>query len=195
MTMRLRGAGLLLSVTALACALAAACGGDDDGATTTPGVADSPTPIATPLPPDPAAGTGIFQEFVEAVQADDLEKAWSLYAASIKGTTEEHNASYGCDFGAFSFEFPRMQHLFERMVPYQVTETYGAAPGSLIIEMRLLGSDGTSFLGTVVRVQPLEQYRVRFLNSGEVSAVPGAPDPQPSPGDPTGICGIWTGAR
>lgn len=187
---------MLACLAVLFSAVAAACGDDDDDTTTaTPEVTASPTPVPTPLPPDAAAGTRVFQEFVEAVQSDDVEKAWGLYAASIEGTTEEHNGTYGCDFSAFSFELPRLRHLFERMAPFEVTETYGAAPGSLIIEMRLLGANGTSFLGTVVRVQPLEEYRVQFLNSGEVSVVPGAPDPQPSPEDPTGICGMWTGTR
>jgi hypothetical protein len=81
------------------------------------------------------------------------------------------------------------------MAPFEVTETYATAPGSPKIEMRLIGADGTSFLGTVVRVHPLEQYRVQFLNNGNPSRVPGAPDPQPSPDDPMGICGIWTGGR
>ncbi|HET9476928.1 MAG TPA: hypothetical protein VFP63_05530 [Dehalococcoidia bacterium] len=175
--------------------LGTSCGDDDEGSAATPDATGSPTPAATPLPPDAAAGTAMFRDFVTAVQADDVAKAWSLYAASIEGTTEEHNSAYGCDFGAFSYEFPRLKHLFERMAPFRVTETYGAAPGSIIIEMRLLGANGTSFLGTVVRVQPLEEYRVQFLNSGQVSVVPGAPDPQPSPDDPTGICGMWTGGR
>lgn len=186
---------MALALATLACLLAAACGDDSGGEATTPSPADTATPAATPLPPDSAAGVAVFQSFVEAVQADDREKAWSLYAASIEGTTEEHNAGYGCDFGAFSFEFPRMRNLFDRLGPFEVAETYGAAPGSPIIEMRLRAKEDTSFLGTVVRVHPLEPYRVQFLNSGEVSAVPGAPDPQPSPNDPTGICGIWTGAR
>ena len=195
-TIRSRRTCLLVGVSALVLLLATACGDDDDGGMTpTAAITNSPTPVPTLLPPDAEAGTRVFQEFVSAVQGDDMEGAWGLYAASIEGTTEEHNADFGCEFGAFSYEFPRLQHLFDRMAPFQVTETYGAAPGSAIIEMRLLGANGTSFLGTVVRVQPLEEYRVRFLNSGEVTVVPGAPDPQPSPDDPTGICGMWTGAR
>lgn len=186
---------LLLSLLVCAYLLIAACGDDDSGATATADSGGSPTPAVTALPPDPAAGKSAFQDFVTAVQAGDIEGAWSLYAASIEGTTEGHNEAFGCDFGAFSYEFPRMRHLFERMAPFEVTETYGDAPGSTIIELRLLGANGTSFLGTVVRVDATEQYRVQFLNSGDVSAVPGAPDPQPSPDDPTGICGIWTGAR
>ncbi len=194
-TVRTRSARLLLALGALALILAAACGDDGGGGTATPDVTGTPTPVATPLPPDAAAGTGVFQAMVDAVQANDVEKAWGLYAASIPGTTDEHNGAFGCDFGAFSYELPRLQHLFDRMAPFQVTETYGAAPGSMIIEMRLLGANGTSFLGTVVRTAPLEQYRVQFLNSGEVTVVPGAPDPQPSPDDPMGICGMWTGPR
>ena len=186
---------MLACLAVLFATVAAACGSGDDGTTATPEVTASPTAVPTPLPPDATAGTRVFQEFVEAVRSGSLETAWSLYAASIEGTTEEHNGSYGCDFGAFSYEFPRLQHLFERMAPFEVTETYADAPGSLTIEMRLLGANGTSFLGTVVRVYPLEEYRVQFLNSGEVSVVPGAPDPQPSPEDPTGICGLWTGTR
>jgi hypothetical protein len=129
------------------------------------------------------------------VLSNDVDGAWGLYSASVEGTTEEHDSAFGCDFGAFSFEFPRLQHLFRRMAPFEVTETYGAAPGSPTIEIRLAGADGTSFLGTVVRVHPLENYRVQFLNNGDVSVEPGAPDPQPSPDDPTGICGMWTGGR
>jgi hypothetical protein len=153
-----------------ACLLSTACGDDDSGATATVDSGGSPTPAATALPPDPAAGKSAFQDFVAAVQAGDTEGAWSLYAASIEGTTEEHNAAFGCDFGAFSYEFPRVKHLFERMAPFEVTETYGDAPGSMIIELRLLGANGTSLLGTVVRVEATEQYRVQFLNSGDVSA-------------------------
>lgn len=179
----------------LVCVAALACGDDDASVTATPEATATATPEATPLPPDADAGVRTFQEFVDAVQGGDVDKAWRLYAASVAGTTEEHNGTYGCDFNAFSFELPRLQHLFERMAPFEVTETFAEAPGSLIIEMRLLGADGTSFLGTVVRVQPFEEYRVQFLNSGQVSVVPGAPDPQPSPDDPTGICGMWTGAR
>jgi hypothetical protein len=129
--------------------------------------------MATALPPDAEAGVRAFQEFVGAVQASDVETAWSLYAASVAGATDEQNGTYGCDFGAFSSEFPRLQHLFERMAPFEATETFGAAPGSVVIEMRLLGANGTTFLGTVVRVQPFEEYRVQYLNSGEVSVVLG----------------------
>lgn len=186
----------LLSLLALALAIiAVACGGDDGESAASPSVTASETPEATLLPPDPEAGTRAFQGFVEAVQGNDVTKAWGMYAASVSGGTDEHDATYGCDFNAFSFEFPRMQHLFARVAPFQVTETYGAAPGSRTTEMRLKGVDGTSFLGTVVRVQPLEDYRVQFLNNGEVSRVPGAPDPQPSADDPLGVCGIWTGGR
>jgi hypothetical protein len=181
----------------LAGLLASACsnGGEDAGTPSYVLTSASPTPLATLLPPDAEAGTRVFQEFVDAVMRDELSTAWELYAASIEGSTEEYNADYGCDLGAFSSEFPRMQHLFDRVAPLSVTETYAEAPGSKIIEMRLVGADGTSFLGTVERVHPLEEYRVRFMNSGNVSQVPGAPDPQPSPGDPMGFCGIWTGAR
>jgi len=182
----------------LACALGTllvACAGGNDNSTPTPLQTASPTPIATPLPPDPSAGTRVFQAFVDAVQADDIDKAWSLYAASVQGTTDEHNAAYGCDFGAFSYEFPLMRNLFLRTSPFEVTETYGTAAGSLTIELRLRAADESSFLGTVVRVHPLEEYRVQFLNSGEVAEVLGAPDPQPSPGDPIGACGIWAGPR
>ena len=189
---------LWMTVAALALVLAAvatACGGDNGGAGNSPTVTASDTPEPTVLPPDAEAGTRVFQAFVEAVQGNDVTGAWNLYAASLSGTTKEYDAGFGCDFSAFSYEFPRMQHLFARMAPFKVTETYGAAPGSSTIEMRLMGTDGTSLLGTVLRVHPLEDYRVRFLNNGRVSIVAGAPDPQPSPDDPTGICGMWTGAR
>jgi len=190
-----RGRLALFGLLLLAGALYVGCsggGGEERTPQTTATPSEEP---GTPRPPDTQAAIRVFQSFVEAVQAGDLDKAWALYAASIEGTTEEHNAAFGCDYGAFSFEFPRMQHLFGRVAPFEVTETYGAAPGSLVIEMRLAGADGSSFLGTTVRVRPTEEYRVQFLNSGDVVKVPGAPDPQPSPDDPTGICGIWTGAR
>ena len=188
---------VLLVSLALVILLITACSGDDEGGGTPApeSASSSPSPLPTLLPPDAQAGTAIFQQFVDAVLSDDIDKAWSLYAASVEGTTEEHDAAFGCDFGAFSYEFPRLQHLFGRMAPFEVTETYATAPGSPKIEMRLIGADGTSFLGTVVRVHPLEQYRVQFLNNGNPSRVPGAPDPQPSPDDPMGICGIWTGGR
>jgi hypothetical protein len=195
--MRLLITLIVLSYLALVSLLASACSSDDEsgGVTSSPSASPSPTPAATLLPPDAQAGTRVFQEFVDAVLSDDLTKAWELYAASIEGTTEENDPSFGCDFSAFSSEFPRIKHLFDRMKPFAVTETYAEAPGSAIIEMRLVGVDGTSFLGTVERVHPLEEYRVRFMNSGNVTQVPGAPDPQPSPGDPAGFCGIWTGGR
>lgn len=195
--MRLLVALTVLSYLALVGLLAAACSGDDGetDATASPSGPAAPTPAATLLPPDAKAGTQVFQDFMKAVQREDVSKAWDLYAASIEGTTEEHNAAYGCDFNAFSSEFPRMKHLFDRLSPFSVTETYADAPGSPIIEMRLAGANGTSFLGTVERVNPAEEYRVRFMNSGKVARVPGAPDPQPSPGDPMGFCGIWTGGR
>ena len=124
-----------------------------------------------------------------------ITSRWSMYAASIEGTTDQHEADYGCDFGAFSFEFPSIQNMFDRVAPLEVLETFNDAPGSLAIEIRALGTDGSTFLVTVVRVKPDEEYRMRFMNSGEVSVVPGAPDPLPSPGEPTGGCGIWAGAR
>ena len=186
---------VLIGLACLLGTLLVACGGGSDDSTPTPLINSSPTPIPSPLPPDPEAGTGVFQEFVDSVMANDVERAWNLYAASVAGTTDEHNDAYGCDFGAFSYEFPLMQNLLSRAAPFEVTETFGAATGSVIIEMRLKGADGLSFLGTVVRVQPLEEYRVQFLNSGEVARVPGAPDPLPSPGEPTGACGIWAGPR
>src|SRR5574341_112912 len=146
-TVNWRRACLVLALSALGLLLMGACGDDDDsGITPTAVITNSPTPVPTLLPPDADAGTRVFQEFVAAVQADDMEGAWGLYAASIEGTTEEYNADFGCEFGAFSYEFPRLQHLFERMAPFAVTETYGAAPGSATIEMRLLGANGTSFL-------------------------------------------------
>lgn len=193
----MRRSVLALLAVLLIVALSAACGGGDDSQPEeTADATDSPSVSAgTPLPPDPEAAVIIFQEFVESVQAGDVEHAWRLYTASIGDTTEEHNAEYGCDFGAFSYEFPRMQNLFSRVAPLEVTQTHGAAPGSLMIELRLLGANGTSFLGTLQRVRPDEEYRVRFLNNGEVSAVPGAPDGQPSPDDPIGVCGIWAGTR
>lgn len=174
-----------------------ACGGGDDGGDGTPAPAVSTVAASTgtPAPPDPEAARLVFLEFVDAVAAGDAVAAWALYAASIEGTTEDHRAEMGCAFAIFRDEMPRFQHLFARIAPFEFVASHGSAPGSLITEWELRTADGNSMLLTLTRVEPSGPYRVVFLNSGQVSAEPGAPDPFPSPEDPKGFCGIWTGAR
>jgi len=182
-------AATALAVTIIACS---GDGGESDGARQT-ATATSPTP--TPAPPDSNAARRVFDEFVAAVTANDLNAAWRLYAASIAGSTKTHRSDLGCDFLAFDIEFPRMNHLFARLSPIEIQQAFGAAPGSQSIELRVLAADGEDYLATLQRAQPFEPYRMRFFNSGDVSRVPGAPDPLPSPEDPQGFCGIWTGGR
>lgn len=178
-----------LAVTIIACS---SDGGQSDGALQT-ATATGPTP--SPAPPNAEEARGVFDEFVAAVTAKDLNAAWRLYAASIGGGIKTHRNDLGCDFLSFDDEFPRMNHLFVRLAPLEVEESFGVAPGSQFIELRVLAADGEDYLVTLQRPQPYEPYRLRFFNSGEVSIVPGAPDPLPSPEDPRGFCGIWTGSR
>lgn len=187
---------LLMCVTfVLAC-------GDDDNADDAgagaggPGSSESPSPApGTPAPPDPTLATNQFFEFVEFVQADDAESAWELYVASVPGDLTQHNAALGCEFGIFASELTAMKHMFDRIAPLTVEETFGAAQGSLQIEIRLMGNDDNEYLATLIREPSDAPYRLRFFNSGRPAAVPGAPDPFPSPEDPRGFCGIWTGPR
>src|SRR5574341_89526 len=168
-----------------------ACSSDEPetAATQTPAVS------VTPLPPDPVAAQEVFRNFVDVVVAGDVPKAWALYTASIPGTIKDHREDMGCEFTVFQVEFPGLQHLFARTAPFEVKEFFGTSVGSVQIELRLRAANDTEFLATLLRVSPTEPYRLRFLNSGQVSAMPGAPDPLPSPEDPQGYCGIWTGGR
>jgi hypothetical protein len=158
----------------------------DDRATETPAA------VATS---NPNAAAQVLREFFDAVLSADLESAWRLYAASVPGSAREHDPQYGCDFNAFGFELPKMRHFLMRVSPYEILDTYSNAPLSPVIEFRIRGADGNDYLATLLRARPLEEYRVRFLNSGRTTQIPGVPDPLPSPEDPLGACGIWPGAR
>jgi hypothetical protein len=190
----IRKLGWLAAVTALVVPIIACSGngGESDAGRQTATPTES-TP--TPAPPDSEAGRRVFAEFVAAVTANDLNTSWALYTASIAGSTKTHRDDLGCDFLAFSDELPRINYLFSRLSPLEVQQTFGASEGSQYIELRVLGADGEDYLATVQRAQPFEQYRMRFFNSGDVSKVPGAPDPLPSPEYPRGYCGIWSGGR
>jgi hypothetical protein len=180
-------------VAAFVILLPTACGGsgDNDGSSTTP----APTPSPSPAPRDPVAAEEVLHQFVRAVQENRLEDAWSLYAASVPGDTSRHRSDRGCDFGVFTFEFPNMRHLFERTAPFQVIQWYGSALGVTVVELSVRGKDGSEYLATLARSLAHEPYQLMFLNSGRPAAVPGVPDPFPSPDDPRGFCGIWTGSR
>jgi len=159
-------------------------------------VAESPSPEpGTPAPPDPMLATERFDEFVAYVQEEDLESAWSVYIASVPGDLASHNATLGCEYAIFADELPRMRNMFDRITPYTVQETFGAAAGSLQIEIRLLGQDENEYLATLIRDPASAPYRIRFFNNGRPSSQPGVPEPFPSPEDPRGFCGIWTGPR
>jgi hypothetical protein len=130
------------------------------------------------------------------VLEDRLEDAWALYAASVPGTTSEHRSDRGCDFGVFSFEFPRTRYFFQQIAPLGVVERFGSALGISVVELQVRGANGINYLTTVARAEPYDQgYQVMFLNSGRPAMIPGVPDPFPSPEYPQGFCGIWTGAR
>lgn len=196
-------ARLLPALALLLClTLAFGCGDDDnaDGSgTSTPDISDAvetPTPMpGTPAPPDPTLATDRFFEFVEDVQAEEAESAWALYIASVPGDLTLANETLGCPYGIFTSELPKMKHMFDRITPLTLEETFGAAAGSLQIEVKLTGQDGNEYLATLIREPQDAAYRIRFFNSGRPAAVPGAPDPFPSPEDPQGFCGIWTGPR
>lgn len=186
----------LTAAGAILVLILSACSGDDDvpesDATPSPTVVATPSP--TPAEANPAEAEGVFERFVAAVQADDLDTAWSLYTASIPGTTEEHNASLGCSYSEFSIEFPRIMNLFAREVPFEVVEHFGGASPTSPVEIALTGATGGPFLVTLLRVEPHEPYRLRFMNNGGV-ATPGSIGALPSPGDPQGFCNIWNGGR
>ena len=87
-----------------------------------------------------------------------------------------------------------MKNLFQRLAPFETVASF-PIEGTGTVELRVRGQDGVEYLATLRRVEPAESYRLLFFNNGQVSQVPGAPDPLPSPDDPQGYCGIWTGGR
>lgn len=198
----LTGCGLLARALAttgvLLLTIAAACsGGDDDSSDTTTDSATPtglPTESPTPAPANPLEAQSVFEEFVAAVQDDDVDTAWNLYTASIPGATDDHNPNLGCSYEDFSFEFPRIVNLFSREVPFDVVQYFGGASPTTPIEIRLTGATGDEYLVTMLRVEPNERYRLRFMNNGRVPPL-GEVNPLPSPGDPQGFCGIWNGNR
>jgi hypothetical protein len=181
-----------LGVTIPYAALLLSCGGSDRSETSA-SIDSTPSPTAAPR--DPAAAEAALHEFVEAVQSGRLEDAWSLYAASVPGDTTKHRADRGCDYGVFTFEFPNMQHLFQRAAPFQVNQWYGSALGVTVVELSVRGRDGADYLATLARALDHEPYQLMFLNNGRPAFEPGVPDTFPSPEDPRGFCGIWTGSR
>jgi hypothetical protein len=191
MTSRITVAVLLSA--ALVCAASTACGGDDEATTTFPFPSVlSATPSAAP--DNPVEARQALDQFVAALAADDLQAAWALYAASIPGEPPRHQQGLGCEFVAFNDEFPRMKVLFRRLAPFETVESF-PIEGRATVEMRVRGQDGVVYLATLKRVEPYERYRLVFFNSGQTSRVLGAPDPLPSPDEPRGFCGIWTGGR
>ena len=180
--------------TLLVVVAATACG--DSNADTSPDSTGTATLSPTPAPRDTEAATSALQGFVAAVEGDRIEDAWALYAASVPGTKSDHRLDRGCDFNVFSFEFPTMRNLFQEISPLEVVETFGSALGLSIVELRVVGANGSEYLVTLARAEPYTQdYQVMFLNRGSPAVVPGAPDPFPSPQYPQGYCGIWTGPR
>lgn len=188
----MKPAALLAAVFAAFVAACSGASGPEDGATPAADATQTPTAVATS---NPDAAARVLREFFDAVLSEDLEKAWRLYAASLPGSAREHDPQYGCDYNAFGFELPKMRHFLSRVDPYEIVETFSDAQLSPVIEFRIRGEDGNHYLVTLLRARPLEEYRVRFLNSGRTTQIPGVPDPLPSPEDPLGACGIWPGAR
>ncbi len=193
---------MFVPLTLALAALAVACGGDDSDADASP-TADSNngSPAAspatgTPAPPDPELAQAVFDQFVDAVQNDEIDEAWGLYIASIPGESfDQYNQDLGCQFGGFADEFPRMRHMFERIAPLELVEAFGNAGGNLFIELKLLGADGNNYLTRLEREPAHASYRVQSFNKGRPALQPGVPDPFPSPEDPRGFCAIWTGPR
>jgi len=185
---------LVLLTSLVLCAVFTGC---SDGEGYGNGAQGSATSSASPTaaPRDTAAASGILSLFVKAVQENRLDDAWALYAASVNGDTSIHRPERGCDYGAFSFEFPKMQHLFSRIAPLEVIETHGSALGTTVVELTLRGADRAGYLATLARSEPDEEYQLMFLNKGRPAAAPGVPDPLQPPEDPQGFCGIWAGAR
>jgi hypothetical protein len=176
----------------LLCLLLAACG-DSDASDPTPTATVTPSPSVAP--PDPRAARQALDDLIAATVAGDVQAAWRAYAASIPGgTIREHRQEYGCLFDAFNVEFPRMKKMFARLSPLETIESY-PIENTDVVEIALRAPDGSTYLATLRRVEPGEPYRVVFFNNGAPSRVPGAPDPLPSPDEPQGFCGIWTGGR
>ena len=177
--------------------------GDSDGTgspkATTDASESSPTTLpatGTPAPPDAVAAHQAFRKFVSAVQEDDIEGAWDLYIASVpSGGFEVHNEALGCEFTGFGAEFSRMQHMFARIAPLELIESFGSAGENLFIELKVLGADDNEYLVRLLRDPAHADYRIQSFNNGRPALVLGAPDPFPSPADPQGFCGIWTGPR
>ena len=189
-TMNRRINSLLLLGLVTAGVLLSACGGDDEPP------AESPAPSATPsaAPANPNEARQALDDFVAALAAGDIQAAWRLYTASIPGPTLDNRPEFGCEFVAFQNEFPRMKNLFQRLAPFETAASF-PIENTGTVELRVRGQDGVEYLATLRRVEPSEPYRLQFFNSGQVSQVPGAPDPLPSPDDPQGYCAIWTGGR
>ncbi len=182
--------------------MAIACGDGDNSISPSPtGDPNGGSPAAspatvTPAPPDAVAAQQAFSKFVATVQEDEIEDAWGLYIASVPGGEfEEHNEGLGCQFPAFGAEFPRMQHMFARIAPLELVESFGSAGGNLFIELKVLGADGNEYLARLLRDPAHVDYRVQSFNSGRPALELGVPDPFPSPEDPQGFCAIWTGPR
>jgi hypothetical protein len=186
-----RGKSLALVLATILFLATYGCSNEDDQSS----VLESPSPSPTPAPRDPAAAEETLHSFVEAVQAGHVEEAWALYAGDVPGNTPSHWQNEGCDYGVFTFEFPKIKHLFERAAPFTIEQWYGSALGVSVVELSVRGADGVSYLATLARSKPYGPYQVRFLNNGRPALIPGVPDPLPSPEDPMGFCGIWTGAR
>jgi hypothetical protein len=188
---------ILTLAAALPLVVFAACSGDDDDGGSTPTPAPTASPSPTVPPPSAADAAAAYDAFAEAVNAGELTRAWELYIASVPGTTEEYLADQGCSYDAFTVEFPRIQHMFARITPTTTTGTFSDAPNSPVIEFTMTGADGQHFLVTLERVPVYNTYRMKWMNNGAtLFATPvGTAAPLPSPEDPQGICGIWTGGR
>jgi hypothetical protein len=186
------GGQSLILLLVLACAALVACGGDEE-----PSPSATPftvTPSPTPEPNDVRAARQALDDLIAATIAGDLPAGWRTYAASIGPGIDNYRQELGCSFDAFSAEFPRMKKMFERLSPLETVQSF-PIDGTPNVEIRLRAADGSEYLATLRRVEPGEPYRVLFFNNGNVSRVPGAPDPLPSPDEPQGFCGIWTGGR
>jgi len=189
-----RASGSVALTVALAAAFLGGCSNSNDAGTRPSTSIETASP--SPAPRDPGAAGEALQKFVNAVQEERLDDAWTLYAASIPGGTSDHRSDRGCDYGVFSFEFPAVRYLFQQIAPLDVVETFGSALGINVVELRVRGANGVEYLATLPRAEPYSQdYQLMFLNSGTPAMVLGVPDPFPSPQFPQGFCGIWTGPR
>jgi hypothetical protein len=184
---------LLTVVTLAAIAAVLSCANGDD--TSEDSTTEIPSATATAPPGDPRAARQVFDDFVAAVLADDIQGAWRLYAASVDGGISEHREDLGCSFAAFSNEFPRFKNFFSRLTPFETLQSHDVSQGYSTVEIQLRAQDGSEYLLTLLRREPFDPYRMWFFNSGQTAQVPGAPDPLPSPDDPQGFCGIWGGTR